>query len=94
MEIYDDFGLMSINNISGNLVKYSDKFGCVEFNNICLKKSGRIQICIISDDIEQIIDSVDIFPPGLSIDYWNESIGTERYKEKLERVLNFTENKI
>lgn len=52
---------MSIKNISGDLVKYSDKAGCVEYDNISLKESGRIEIYIISDDIEQPIDSVDIF---------------------------------
>lgn len=94
LEFYNNLGLMNIKNISGDLVKYSDEHGCVEFNNISLKESGRIKIYIISDDIEQPIDTVDIFPPGLSIDYWNETIGTEEYKDKLHRILNFTENKI
>ena len=44
---------MSIKNISGDLGKYSDKTGCVEYDNISLKESGRIEIYIISDDIEQ-----------------------------------------
>ncbi|CUN21473.1 Uncharacterised protein [Roseburia faecis] len=94
LEFYNNLGLMSIKNISGDLVKYSDKAGCVEYDNISLKESGRIEIYIISDDIEQPIDSVDIFPPGLPIDYWNETVGSEQYKIKLERILNFTQNKV
>lgn len=94
LEFYNNWGLMSIKNISGDLVKYSDKAGCVEYDNISLKESGRIEIYIISDDIEQPIDSVDIFPPGLPIDYWNETVGSEQYKIKLERILNFTQNKV
>lgn len=66
----------------------------MEYDNISLKESGRIEIYIISDDIEQPIDSVDIFPPGLPIDYWNETVGSEQYKIKLERILNFTQNKV
>lgn len=94
LEFYNNLGLMSIKNISGDLVKYSDKSGCVEYDNISLKESGRIEIYIISDNIEQSIDSVDIFPPGLPVDYWNETVGSEQYKSKLERILNFTQNKI
>lgn len=93
LEFYNSMGLMNMINIAGDSVKYSDEMGNVQFDNISLKETGRIKICIISDDIEQPIDSIDIFPPGLLIDYWNESIGSEQYKIKLERILNFTENK-
>ena len=34
LEFYNNLGLMSIKNISGDLVKYSDKTGCVEYDNI------------------------------------------------------------
>lgn len=94
LEFYNSLGLMSIKNISGDIVKYSDNTGCVEYDNISLKESGLIEIYVISDNIEHPIDSVDIFPPGLPIDYWNETVGSEQYKIKLERILNFTQNKI
>lgn len=91
LEFYNSLGIMSIGNISGDLCKKTDKAGCVVFDNISLKASGRIDIYIISDDIEQLVESIDIFPPGIPIDYWNEPIGSEKYKEKLERILNFTD---
>lgn len=91
LEFYDNLGLMNIKDISGELVRFSDECGCIEFNNICIYKSGYIKIFVVSDEIEQSVDLVEIFPPGLSIDYWNEKVGTKEYKVKLDRVLQFHE---
>jgi hypothetical protein len=32
---------------------------------------------------------VDIFPPGLGIDFWNYEVGTDEYEERFTRMLMF-----
>lgn len=90
LEFYSNGHLMSLKSISGDTVKNSDISGCVVFDNLSLKESGRIQICVVADEITEYVDYVEIFPPGLQVDYWNEKIGSEQYMLKLKRAINFS----
>ena len=90
LEIYNENGLISAQNYSGRISAFSDANGVVVFDDLVLSRTGRIQIYILADNITEHTDDIDIFPPGLSIDFWNEPVGSEMYEVKLERALRFT----
>lgn len=90
LEIYNENGLISAQNYSGRTSAFSDSKGVAVFDDLVLSRTGRIQIYILADSITEHTDEIDIFPPGLSIDFWNEPVGSEMYEVKLERVLRFT----
>ena len=87
LELYNEQGLLSSKNYSGQTLELSDDNGIVEFNNLILKRTGRICILICVDNLEEKTDDIDIFPPGLSLDFWNEQVGSPQYEEKLTRAL-------
>lgn len=90
LEFYDENGLLSSKNYSGKISAESDKNGVIVFDDLVLKKTGQVQIYIPVDNITEITEDIDVFPPGLNIDFWNEIVGSEIYEEKLDRALRFT----
>lgn len=89
LEFYNENGLVSSKNYSGKISAVSDINGVIEFDDLVLKRTGQFQIHIPVDNIIEVTDEIDIFPPGLNIDFWNEVVGTEKYEEKLNRALRF-----
>lgn len=89
LEIYNESGLLSTRKISGALTKKSDMNGIVIFDDLVIKETGSFKIYIISDKKEVTIDEIDVFPPGLAIDFWNYKVGTSEYEERLDRILRF-----
>jgi len=87
LELYNEQGLLSSKNYSGKTSELSNDEGIVEFSNLILKQTGRICILICVDNLEEKTDDIDIFPPGLSLDFWNEQVGSPQYEEKLTRAL-------
>lgn len=90
IELYDERGLLSYGSYQGQVSKCSDENGSAEFDGIILQKTGRICILIFVDELEEKTEDIDIFPPGLDIDFWNEAIGTELYEKKLDRALRLS----
>lgn len=90
LEFYNENGLLSSNNYYGKISAESDKNGVIVFDDLIIKKTGQVQIHIPIDNIDEVTEDIEIFPPGLNIDFWNEKVGTERYEEKLDRALRFT----
>lgn len=90
LEFYNENGLLSSKNYSGKISALSDTNGVIVFDDLVLKRTGQVQIHIPVDNIIEVTDDIDIFPPGLNIDFWNEVVGSEIYEEKLDRALRFT----
>lgn len=90
LEFYDENGLLSSKNYSGKISAVSDTNGVIVFDDLTFKKTGQVQIYIPVDNITEVTEDIDIFPPGLNIDFWNEVVGSEIYEEKLDRALRFT----
>ena len=90
LEFYNENGLLSSKNYSGKISAVSDTNGVIVFDDLVFKKTGQVQIHIPVDNIIEVTDDIDIFPPGLNIDFWNEVVGSEIYEEKLDRALRFT----
>lgn len=92
IEIYDENGLVSSKCYCGKSSQISDNNGYIEFNDLVLKKTGRICMLIIADTLEEKTEDIDILPPGLNVDFWNEPIGSPQYEEKLNRALRLSHN--
>lgn len=90
LEFYNENGLLSSNNYYGRISAESDKNGVIVFDDLIIKKTGQVRIHIPIDNIDEVTEDIEIFPPGLNIDFWNEKVGTEMYEEKLDRALRFT----
>jgi hypothetical protein len=89
IEIYGDDGLLSTKKISGLLTRISNKEGIATFDDIMIKATGKYEISIQCEKKQCDTKEVDIFPPGLGIDYWNYKVGTEEYEERMDRMLMF-----
>ena len=94
LEFHDENGLLSFQNYSGKISAISDKNGIVVFDDLLLRQTGQVQIHIPVDNIMEVTDDIDIFPPGLNLDFWNEEVGTREYEEKLDRALRFAGNNL
>lgn len=92
IELFDENGLLSSKNYCGQTSKTSDQNGFIIFNDLILKKTGRICIFICVDGIETRTEDIDVLPPGLNLDFWNEVIGSPQYEEKLNRALRMSGN--
>lgn len=90
LEIYNENGLISSQNYSGRISAVSNSDGVVVFDDLVFSRTGRIQIYILADNVTEHTDEIDIYPPGLSIDFWNETVGSKEYEAKLDRALRFT----
>lgn len=90
LEIFDERGLVSSKNYSGCITGTSNKKGIIVFNDLVLLKTGQVRIHIIVDNLLEVTDDIDIFPPGLNIDFWNETVGSDEYIEKWERAYRFS----
>jgi len=94
LEFYDETGLLSSKNYSGRISAMSDINGVIVFDDLIVNKTGQVQIYIPVDSIIEVTDEIDIFPPGLNIDFWNEIVGSKIYEEKLDRALRFTRSNL
>lgn len=92
LEIYGENGLVSARKISGTLTKNSDNDGIAIFDNIVIDATGTFKIFIICEKQQVSTDDIDIFPPGLPIDFWNYQVGLPEYEERLDRILRFKTN--
>lgn len=92
LEFYDNDGLMSTRLISGSLSKPSDGDGIVVFDDLSVKKTGNVNILICVDGIEVTSESIQILPPGLEVDFWNEYVGSPEYEKKFDRAIQFSNN--
>lgn len=90
IEFYDDEGLMSTRLISGNFSKLSDVTGTIIFDDIIVKKTGNITILLCVDGVEATSESIQILPPGLELDFWNELVGSPEYEKKFDRAIQFS----
>ncbi len=87
IDIFDENGLLSSKSYSGKKSGLSDHNGIVIFDDLTLHKTGNIQISILVDSLEARTENIDILPPGLNVDFWNEAIGSLQYEEKFDRAL-------
>lgn len=92
IEFFDEGRLLSSKNYQGKTSGVSDGYGIIAFNDLILKKTGRVCISILVDSLEAKTEDIDIFPPGLNLDFWNEPIGTPVYEEKFDRALRMSGN--
>lgn len=92
IELFDENGLLSSKNYSGQISGLSDNNGILVFDDLILKKTGRICIFIYVDTLETRTEDIDVLPPGLNVDFWNESIGSPQYEEKLNRALRLSDS--
>lgn len=92
IELFDENGLLGSRNYCGKTSKISDQNGLVVFDDLVLKKTGRICIFVCVDGIETRTEDIDVLPPGLNLDFWNETIGSPQYEEKLNRALRLSGN--
>lgn len=90
LEFYNDGRLMSTQKIKGTLSKKSDNNGNVIFDDIIIEQTGSVLITITVDALEVTTEVLKILPPGLEVDFWNEKVGSSRYEEKLDIVLQFS----
>lgn len=90
LELFDESGLLSSKSYSGQTSKISNNNGVVIFDDLTPKKTGRICIFVCVDTLEERTEDIDILPPGLNLDFWNEPIGSEKYEEKLNRALRMS----
>lgn len=93
IEIYNESGLMSSRNFSGKSSQFTDNKGIAEFGDLVLKKTGKFCIIAIVDEIEEKTEDIDILPPGLNLDFWNEEVGSPQYEEKFDRALRMSGSK-
>lgn len=92
LEIFDENGLLTAKSFIGQTSKLSNRDGIISFDDITLSKTGRYSIFICVDTLEEKIENIDVFPPGLSLDFWNETVGSPQYEEKLDRALRMSGN--
>lgn len=90
IELVDENGVISSKNYLGRSSMVSDINGIVEFKDIVIKKTGRICIFILVDELEEKTEDIDVLPPGLNLDFWNETVGSPQYEEKLDRALRMS----
>lgn len=92
IEIFDENGLLSSKNYCGQTSKLSNNNGIMVFDDLILKKTGRICIFIYVDSLETKTEDIDVLPPGLNLDFWNEAIGSPQYEEKFNRALRLSDS--
>lgn len=92
LEVYGENGIVSVRKLSGTLTKYSDNDGIVTFDDLTIDATGIFTIYVICEKQQVEIDDIDIFPLGLSIDFWNFPVGSQEYEEMLDRILRFKTN--
>lgn len=90
IELFNEDGLISSKNYCGKMSKLSDDRGIVEFDDLTLKKTGRVCIYIYADTLESRTEDIDVIPPGLNLDFWNEKVGSPQYEEKFNRALRMS----
>lgn len=92
LEIYNERGIVSARKISGTLTKNSDNDGIVVFDDLIIDSTGIFKIFIICEKQQVSTDDINIFPPGLPIDFWNYQVGSPEYERRLDRILRFEAN--
>ncbi len=89
--IYDDYRVVNFNKITGKTVKITNEKGIAIFDDLKFKNTGNYIIKIECGKKSISTDMFEIFPPGIEIDYWNYSIGSEEYEDRLDRALAFSQ---
>lgn len=89
IEIFWENELMSVRNVLGTLKHETNDEGIASFEDIVIRKTGHIKIFVKCGEKEISTDDIEIFPPGLPIDFWNYKVGSPDYEERFDRILRF-----